>query len=140
MQLAYHVTLWGVEDDLGPESQIVAKMHEVGSRAASVPFRVAFDHAADFGDRRHNPAFALAMSERLSAAEALQSVLTGGMRRLGRQDRRSFKPHLTLFYHRRPVAPIGIECIGWTAKELLLIRSVDGCSYACLGRWAFDAH
>jgi 2'-5' RNA ligase len=53
-----------------------------------------------------------------------------GMRRLANTN---FTPHVTLLYDARDVDEYPIEPIGWTVKEFVLIRSLNGHEH--LVRW-----
>jgi 2'-5' RNA ligase len=53
-----------------------------------------------------------------------------GMRRLATTN---FTPHVTLLYDARDVDEFPVEPIGWTVKEFVLIRSLNGHEH--LVRW-----
>ena len=53
-----------------------------------------------------------------------------GLRRLANTN---FTPHVTLLYDARDVDEYPIEPIGWTVKEFVLIRSLNGHKH--LVRW-----
>ena len=71
------------------------------------------------------------MRELQSFRKMFSAALTRrGMRRLANSN---FTPHVTLLYDTRDVEEYPIEPIGWTVKEFVLIRSLNGHEH--LVRW-----
>ena len=56
--------------------------------------------------------------------------------RLARRVSAQYTPHLTLLFDERRVVERGVEPIGWTVRELVLVRSLHGqARHVALGRW-----
>ena len=78
----------------------------------------------------------------LASLRRLQRLLAAAMTDagIGRYVRSRFKPHMTLLYDRKYVAPQPIRPLRWTANEVVLIDSLVGRSqHIVLGRWPLQS-
>ena len=99
------------------------------------PFKVSFDRTASFRGRLGNHPFVLIGEQGLRGLQSFRqmfcaALMRRGMRRLANTN---FTPHVTLLYDVRDVDEYPIEPIGWTVKEFVLIRSLNGDEH--LVRW-----
>ena len=90
--------------------------------ALSMPaFRVEFDRVMSFS----NGAFVLSGDESTIGLEVLQQRLSDALDPSPRPARR-FVPHVTLLRDQRRIAEQPVERIGWTAREVVLVHSLQG--------------
>lgn len=133
-----HVTLHFLGDHAELPPELVDGARAAGRGVETAPFEVVFDRAESFGRGRRGGPLVLTGSagnprlcrfrEELGAA-----MTTAG---IGQDTRRDFRPHLTLLYDERPVAPQAVAPIRWAVQELLLVHSLVGRSrHTVLDRW-----
>lgn len=99
------------------------------------PFEVSFDRTASLrGQPGHRP-FVLIGEQGLGRLQSFRQMLGAAMTRRGlrRLAGTNFTPHLTLLYDARSIDEYPIEPIGWTVKEFVLVRSLNGHEH--LVRW-----
>jgi 2'-5' RNA ligase len=133
-----HVTLSHVGDYAGLPADIVEQARRAGeAAAATAAFEVSFDRVMSFRRPRNLP-FVMQGGDGLTAVKEFQRRLVDAMVRagLGRVADKSFTPHVTLAYDDRTVPDTPVEPIGWTARELVLVRSLLGkTTHIPLARW-----
>jgi RNA 2',3'-cyclic 3'-phosphodiesterase len=101
------------------------------------PFRLTFDRVKSFPGSN---AFVLCQEEDCAALLQLRNRLLVALARSGRfqPERREFRAHVTLMHDPKLVGLHEVEPLGWTVRELLLMRSHHGLtSYQVLGRYPF---
>jgi 2'-5' RNA ligase len=108
---------------------------EAAMEVRTAPFGVSFDRTASFRGRSGNHPFVLVGERGLRELQSFRKMFSAaltrrGMRRLANSN---FTPHVTLLYDTRDVEEYPIEPIGWTVKEFVLIRSLNGHEH--LVRW-----
>ncbi len=136
-----HVTLHWLGDYAGalPE-QILMQARQAAGMVSSPALELTFDKVRSFFGRSARP-FVLGMREENTALTALhrklgEALLQAGV---GKLQKGPYTPHVTLLYDRKPVASQPIEPLHWTARELVLVRSLIGKSqYERLGSWSFN--
>jgi 2'-5' RNA ligase len=100
--------------------------------------KAAFDRAASFVGRRGKRRFVRLGGEGPSALKALQHILRDVFARagLGGGDEQPYTPHVSLLYDTRGVDEIAVDAVSWTARELVLVRSLLGQGkHVTLRRW-----
>ena len=97
--------------------------------------RSAFDRTASFRGRPGNHPFVLIGEQGLRGLQSFRQMFCAALTRRGmrRLANTNFTPHVTLLYDARDVDEYPIEPIGWTVKEFVLIRSLNGHEH--LVRW-----
>jgi len=117
-----------------PESQLCAAW-EAAMDVRTEPFEVSFDRTASFRGQPDNRPFVLIGEKGLHRLQSFRQMLGAAMMRRGlkRLASTSFTPHVTLLYDSRGVDEYPIEPIGWTVREFVLVRSLDGHEH--LVRW-----
>ncbi|MDB5802202.1 MAG: 2,5 ligase [Rhodocyclales bacterium] len=136
-----HVTLYFLGDHIGVPQGIVAKASAVADALVRPSFEMLFDRVLSFGRAGRNNAFVLRGGDAPSALVDFQRGLAAALSRegLGR-DMHAFVPHVTLLYDDRSVAEHSVETVQWTAKELVLVRSVLGHGrHEPMARWPLDS-
>lgn len=134
----FHVTLHHLGDYVGLPQDIVAAAGEAAANVAFPPFDIVFDRAVSFSGRPHSQPFVLRGGEGVTALIAFQQALGAAMTKagLGRSAAPHYTPHVTLLYDARCVAELGVESIGWTAHEFVLVHSLLGQTrHIPLARW-----
>lgn len=132
-----HVTLHALGEYPELPAELVARACRSGAAVAMEPFEIEFDRAQGWGTEARLLALTGGTNgmrglRRLQRAVAEAMVDAG----LGAQIRRSFRPHVSLLYGDKPLAPEAIEPIRWTVEELLLVESLSGAGvHRVLGRW-----
>lgn len=140
----FHVTLChvGYFADEVPASVLEAA-RRVAGQLQQRPFDMAFDRVATFSGKPGNLPVVLLGAETCEPLMACQAGLDQALLKAGlvHGDRHPrFRPHLTLFYGRQPLAEQCIEPIAWRADHVVLYRSVIGESrYEEEGVWPFAA-
>lgn len=135
-----HVTLHHLGDHAGLPQSLLATACEVAANMSASPFEVGFDCVASFpGRARKRPCVLRGAKENSNAAlRAFQAALGEQLRAagLGRYVERRFTPHVTLLYDERSLPAQAVPPIGWTVRELVLVRSLIGRGeHRVLGRW-----
>ena len=117
-----------------PEGQLCAAW-EAAMEVRTAPFAVSFDRTASFQGRTDNRPFVLVGEKGLGPLQSFRQMLGAAMMRRGlrRLAATHFTPHVTLLYDVRGADEYPIEPIGWTVKEFVLIRSLNGHEH--LVRW-----
>lgn len=130
-----HLTLCflGSVSKLPPDAVATA---DAAARAIQAePFRLTFDRVKSFPGSN---AFALCQEEDCPPLIQLRNRLLVALARSGRfqLERREFRAHVTLMHDPKLVGLQEVEPVGWTVRELLLMRSHHGLtSYQVLGRY-----
>jgi RNA 2',3'-cyclic 3'-phosphodiesterase len=108
---------------------------EAAMEVRTAPFNVSFDRTASFRGRPGNRPFVLVGEKGLLALQSFRQMFCAALTRRGmrRLANTNFTPHVTLLYDARDVDEYPIEPIGWTVKEFVLIRSLNGHEH--LVRW-----
>jgi RNA 2',3'-cyclic 3'-phosphodiesterase len=105
-----------------------------GDAVRAVTLDLCLDRAGTFAGNR---ILWLGMSEVPKALSALSSALTDVPDQLDRdaRDQAAFVPHVTLQRNvRRPIAATAIRPLQWTAREFVLVDSIDR-TYRVIGQW-----
>lgn len=136
-----HVTLhWlGHHEQRLPDDLLAAAMIAGGSVDAA-PFEVAFDRLESLGGE--SDLLVLTGGKRLAALRRFQRTLAAAMTDagIGSHARRDFRPHVSLLFADRPVAPEAIEPIRWVVDELVLVDSwVGEAKHEVFGRWPLQS-
>lgn len=99
------------------------------------PFPVSFDRTASFRNGLGNRPFVLIGENGLRHLQSFRQMLAAAMARRGLRQLAStnFTPHVTLLYDARGADEYPIEPIGWTVREFVLVRSLNGHEH--LVRW-----
>ena len=99
-----------------------------GHGCANRPFEVSFDRTASFRGRPGNRPFVLIGENGLCRLQSFRQMLSAAMTRRGlrRLANTNFTPHVTLLYDARSVDEYPIDRIGWTVREFVLVRSLNG--------------
>lgn len=102
------------------------------------PFALAFDRVKSFPGSN---AFVLCREDDCLPLVQLRNRLLLALARSGRfrPERREFRAHITLTHDPKLVGLQEVEPVGWTVRELLLLRSHHGLeSYQVLGRYPLE--
>lgn len=132
-----HVTLCflGSLSKLPPDAIAAA---DAAARTLQVdPFPLAFDRVKSFPGSN---AFVLAQEVDCQPLVQLRNRLLVALARAGRfrPDKREFRAHVTLMHDPKLVGLHEVEPVGWTVREMLLLRSHHGLEpYQVLGRYPF---
>lgn len=120
-----HVTLCflGTLSKLPPDAIAAADAAARTVRAA--PFHLEFDRVKSFPGSN---AFVLCREDDCPPLVRLRNALVVAITRTGRfrLETREFRPHVTLLHDPQLVGLQEVEPVGWTVRELLLIRSHHG--------------
>lgn len=132
-----HVSVQSLgEYELVPDP-LIAQARRMGGRVEVPPFDVAFDRLMGFSaDKGHSVVLAGASAE--GGFKMLRRAVCAEMQLAGVPAPRSlnFAPHVTLAYQETRIAPIDIPPIGWTVRELVLVKSLYGQGrHIHLARW-----
>ena len=117
-----------------PEGQHSAAW-EAAMDVRTQPFEVSFDRTASFRGRSGNRPFVLIGENGLRHLQSFRQMLAAAMARRGlrRLASTNFTPHVTLLYDAHGADEYPVEPIGWTVKEFVLVRSLNGHEH--LVRW-----
>jgi RNA 2',3'-cyclic 3'-phosphodiesterase len=117
-----------------PEGHLCA-VWEAAMDVRTEPFEVLFDRTASFRGRTGNCPFVLIGGKGLHRLQSFRQMLGAAMARRGlrRLADTNFTPHVTLLYDAVGAAEYPTEPIGWTVREFVLIRSLNG--HERLVRW-----
>jgi len=117
-----------------PDGQLCAAW-EAAMDVRAEPFEVSFDRSVSFRGQPDNRPFVLIGEKGLRGLQSFRQMLGAAMMRRGlrRLASTSFTPHVTLLYDPRGVDEYPIEPIGWTVREFVLVRSLNGHEH--LVRW-----
>lgn len=102
------------------------------------PFQLTFDRVKSFPGSN---AFVLCQEEDCPPLVQVRNRLLVALARSGRfqSDRREFRAHVTLMHDPKLVGLHEVEPVGWTVRELLLMRSHYGLApYQVLGRYPLE--
>lgn len=133
-----HVTLHFLGDYAGLPAGVVEAALAAAEGVSLAPFKARFGHLESFGVRQRDPLLALLQDEpQASGWMGLHDRLGAHLATAGLLRREPpFRPHVTLLYDTRVVAPRTVEPVSWTVSEFVLIHSVVGHpGYRLLGRW-----
>lgn len=92
------------------------------------PFDVLFDRAASFRGRPGNHPYVPQGGDGVAGLLALHGQLGMALQRvgLGRWVKPHRLPHMTLLYDDDTIANRPVEPVGWTVREVVLVRSLYG--------------
>ncbi len=133
----FHISLQRVGDHTQITQDAVALIGDAVSTITMRPFAVAFDRAMSFIGPANRPLVLLG-DDGVAGLTMLQRELVAALRKIGfaRRNQPQYNPHLTLLYDNCPVPDQAVEEIGWTVRELVLVRSLYGRSrHLPLARW-----
>ena len=134
----FHVTLFHLDDSVGLRPDIVEAARAAAARVVAAPFEVVFDQVTSFDAHREKSPFVLTADHGNEPLHAFQTELGVRLREagLGRCVTTGFRPHLTLAYDRRVIAPESLAPIAWRAEEFVLVHSLLGRTrHIPLARW-----
>lgn len=136
----FHVTLFHVGHFGGDvPAGTLATARGVAADVSAPCFDVSFTSVGSFAGRQGNLPIVLQGAETEPALMSFQSRLQDCLLRAGLTAgvlHKTFNPHLTLFYGRRPLEQRAISPIRWRADSFVLLRSVIGQGrYIEEGRW-----
>lgn len=123
-----HVSLHYLGGYAGLPRTVVTAAIEALAAVVMPPFEVRFDRAASFRGRPGNHPYVLQGDEGVVGLLALHGQLGAALQRVGlrRWVRPHCLPHMTLLYDDENIASHRIEPIGWTVREVVLVRSLYG--------------
>jgi 2'-5' RNA ligase len=104
------------------------------------PFELTFDRVKSFPGSN---AFVLCQEDDCAPLIQLRNRLLLALARSGRfrLEKREFRPHVTLMHDPKLVSLHEVEPVGWTVRELLLLRSHHGLApYQVLGRYPLEGN
>jgi 2'-5' RNA ligase len=134
----FHVTLFHLGDSAGLRPEIAEAAGAAAARVAAAPFDVVFDQVASFDAHREKSPFVLTAEQGNAPLHAFHAELGVRLREagLGRCVASGFRPHLTLAYDRRVIAPEIIAPMTWRVEEFVLVHSLLGRTrHIPLARW-----
>jgi 2'-5' RNA ligase len=123
-----HVSLHYLGGYAGLPQGVVTAAIEAAAAVVMPPFDVLLDRAASFRGRPGNCPYVLQGGDGVVGLLALHEQLGTALRRvgLGRWVKPHCLPHMTLLYGDHSIANHPVEPIGWTAREVVLVRSLYG--------------
>lgn len=133
-----HISLHSLGLYFGPGHANLAKGCEAAATVDFPPFEVAFNRVVTFQGTPGNRPLVLCSDSRSDALTGFSDVLGVALIKagLGRFIARSFTPHVTLLYANGGIAECDVECVEWTVREFVLVRSLHGRSqHRVLARW-----
>ncbi|HXD35165.1 MAG TPA: 2'-5' RNA ligase family protein [Rhodanobacter sp.] len=124
----FHVTLFHLDDSVGLRPELVEAAGAAAARVVVAPFDVVFDQVTSFDAHREKSPFVLTAEHGNAPLHAFQAELGVRLREagLGRCVASGFKPHVTLAYDRRVIAPEKVAPIAWRVEEFVLVHSLLG--------------
>ena len=134
----FHVTLFHLGDSVGLRPDVVEAARAAAAQVRAAPFEVVFDQVTSFDAHREKSPFVLTADHGNEPLHAFQTELGARLREagLGRCVTTGFRPHLTLAYDRRVIAPESLAPIAWRAEEFVLVHSLLGQTrHIPLARW-----
>lgn len=138
-----HVSLLFLGGTMVVPEKIVEVIGRVCQTVAAVtsPFEIKFDQVLSFRGRPGNHPLVLVGDDQVNTgARNLLGCLNAEFAKHfpWPASAPQFVPHLTLLYDKQELAPRPVGPVGWTATEMVLVRSEVGATqYDWLGRWAF---
>lgn len=134
----FHVTLHHLGDYVGLPGDVVAAASRAAATVAFPPFEIVLDRVVSFFGRPRSRPLVLRGGDGVAALIGFQQALGAAMAKagLGRWAASHYTPHVTLLYDDHHVAEVGVETIGWTAREFVLVHSLLGRTrHVPLARW-----
>lgn len=139
----FHITLFHVGDFVGWPEHTVAQACRAADAFRAEPCDIHFDRLVSFAGGPRRLPYVLLSSES-SALTAFQAALSLQMHKAALTqgaNRAKFTPHLTLLYGHQRLEEQAIDPIIWTARKLVLVRSLIGLGrYETVGRWGLGDH
>lgn len=139
-----HVTLFGFGAGERGLDTAIQRIRRIGAAVRRAPFPVILESAMSFGGDGHH-AQVLRCSQGSEAAlmglhDHLRD-LSDDLRMTDPDRNPRYVPHLTVVYDPWTIPVTALDAlIGWTAHELVLIRSEQGRGrHTCIGRWPLRA-
>ena len=132
-----HVTLCFLGDYAELAPPLVAAADAAANGLRHAPVELTFDRVMSFRRQGDAPVVLCRKDECAPLAQLRASLREAvACTQRFKPDSRGFKPHVTLLYDRQPVPLREIAPIGWSATEVLLIRSLIGRGkHEVLGRY-----
>lgn len=123
-----HVSLHYLGGYEGLRKGVVLAATKAAAAVEMPTFDVRFDRAASFRGRPRNRPYVLQGGDGVAGLLALHEQLGMALQRvgLGRWVKRYYLPHMTLLYDDDNIADHPVEPIGWTVREVVLVRSLYG--------------
>ncbi|MET0519942.1 MAG: 2'-5' RNA ligase family protein [Burkholderiaceae bacterium] len=122
-----HITLHHLGDFSRFPQELAQRAMAAAATLHVAPFELVLDQAISFSRRppRKQPCVLLA-GEPLAPLKAFHAALVAALKAAELYRYASFRPHLTLLYDRRAIAPQPVAPLRWTATEFLLVDSLLG--------------
>ena len=133
-----HVTLVGLRHgDAPPPDPWLAKVMAAGGRVRHPPFLIELTILGSFGRPGGDQQAAVLQGEDgVIGIHQLCEAILGELKVEGLGGRPSATPHLTVARSRRFLPARPVDSVRWTARELLLIHSLQGAGrHEILARW-----
>jgi 2'-5' RNA ligase len=123
-----HVSLHYLGGYAGLPQGVVAAAIEALAAVVMPPFDVLFDRVASFSGRPGNCPYVLQGGDGVVGLLTFHGQLGTALQRvgLGRWLKPHCLPHMTLLYGDDTIATRPVEAIGWTVREVVLVRSLYG--------------
>lgn len=125
----FHVSICSVWQGLrSPSKEVVAQFMQAAAQVDFPPFVVEFDRIMSFGENAERHPLVLGGDDGLIGLHNVHDLLVQALLGLNPRfkTRKTFKPHVTLLYDRKPIAEQPVEPIKWTVRELVLVESLQG--------------
>ena len=136
-----HISLCEVRSRAGLRKGDLKTAQRAADAVKRAPFTVTLDRLCSFKGRATHP-IVLCCDEGEAELIELRSALRCRLQQAGLwQDRKHFKPHVTLLWDRRRVPDLSLRApIRWSVEDFVLVRSLFGRSrHVDLGRWPLRA-
>jgi len=123
----------------GLSEGVIRAVCDAVAGVAAQSFEVTFDRTLSFRGKPGSRPFVLVGDDGATPLKSFRRSLAQAMTRRGLEllARTNFTPHVTLLYDPRSAEEYPIEPISWTAREFVLIHSLNG--HVPLGRWPLRA-
>jgi len=134
----FHVTLFHLGDSVGLRPDVVEAARAAAAQVGATPFEVVFDQVTSFDAHREKSPLVLTAEHGNESLHAFRAGLGARLREmgLGRCVASGFRPHVTLAYDRRVIAPAKVAAISWRVEEFVLVHSLLGRTrHIPLARW-----
>lgn len=139
----FHITLhyFGFAEG-EPDPALLAPAGCAAAEVACPAFELCFERLCSWGapGAGHHP-FVLTGGAGLDGVRALRDALVAHLVAHGLPaPPRPYEPHLTLRYDKRPAPAWPLALPGWTAREFVLVKSLQGQTrHEVIGRWPLQA-
>jgi 2'-5' RNA ligase len=136
-----HVSLHGLGGYQGAPGDVIRAAQEAAGSLATPPFDLSFDRIASFRGSAQGRPLVLLGGDGVAACVEFQRALGAAMRKagLGRWVKFGGALHMTLLYGDRLATETEVEPIGWKARELVLVDSLQWRTrHLHLARWRLE--